>query len=377
MNESFELNPPDSSLSNKSPVLSIIVPTYNERNNVGELIRRIDSALSGISWEVIFVDDNSPDNTCRFIRALAKNDSRIRCLLRIGRRGLAGACIEGMLASSACYIAVMDADLQHDARLLPQMLAALREKGADLVVGSRYLPIRNPVTFSKRRLAVSVFSNYLARSLLRIGLTDVMSGFFMIRRKPLEALAPALSSQGFKILLDIVATARGKLNVVELPYSFGERIHGTSKTSPLIAAEFFGLILAKVTRDTISLRFASFALVGAIGLVVHLGVLYLALNWFSLPFTSAQTSAAGVAMMSNFALNNEFTYRDLRLVGLKFLRGFLIFCLIGSVGVIANVGVAFSLYGREPIWWLAGIAGALMGVIWNYAMSRLFVWQLR
>jgi dolichol-phosphate mannosyltransferase len=204
-----------------------------------------------------------------------------------------------------------------------------------------------------------------------------MSGFFMIRRDRFEQLAPQLSTQGFKILLDIVATARGDLRIVEIPYSFSSRLHGESKLDSMVALDFLGLVLAKLTRDVVSLRFLLFATVGSIGLIVHFAALFVALEGFRLPFPQAQASGALLAMTSNFILNNFLTYRDQRLKGFAILRGLLLFYLVCGVGLAANVGVAFSVYDQEPIWWLAGAAGALMGVVWNYAMSGLFVWRRR
>jgi dolichol-phosphate mannosyltransferase len=204
-----------------------------------------------------------------------------------------------------------------------------------------------------------------------------MSGFFMIRRDRFEQLAPQLSTQGFKILLDIVATARGELRVKEIPFTFGTRLHGESKLDSMVALDFLGLVLAKLTHDVVSLRFLLFAMVGSIGLVVHLATLFVAHEVLNVPFAEAQAAGALVAMTSNFVLNNFLTYRDQRLKGFAILRGLLLFYLVCGVGLAANVGVAFSVYDQEWNWWVAGAAGALMGVVWNYAMSGLFVWRKR
>ena len=357
--------------------LSVVVPTFNERDNVTKLFHKLEATLSGVAWEVIFVDDNSPDGTWDVVRGLARQDSRVRCVRRIGRRGLSGACIEGILASSAPCAAVMDADLQHDETQLPKMLALLQSGQAELVVGSRYVEGGSADSFDKQRAGASALATEVAKRVLGVRVADPMSGFFMIRRDRFEQLAPQLSTQGFKILLDIVATARGELRMVEVPYSFGSRLHGESKLDSLVALDFLGLVLAKLTNDVVSLRFLLFALVGGTGLFVHLGTLYVALKLFELPFSQAQAAGAFVAMTSNFVLNNFLTYRDQRLKGFAILRGLLAFYLVCSVGLFANVGVAFSVYDKEPIWWLAGAAGALMGVVWNYAMSGLFVWRKR
>jgi dolichol-phosphate mannosyltransferase len=360
-----------------TPEVSVVVPTFNERDNVTALFRKLETALAGIAWEVIYVDDNSPDGTWDVVRALAGADSRVRCIRRIGRRGLSGACIEGILASSAPCAAVIDADLQHDETQLPKMLALLQGGEADLVVGSRYIEGGSADSFDKQRAGASLLATEVAKRVLRVEIADPMSGFFMIRRDRFEQLAPELSIQGFKILLDIVATARGSLRIKEIPYTFGSRLHGESKLDSMVALDFLGLVLAKLTGDVVSLRFLLFAMVGSLGLLVHLVALFVTLEVFNVPFPEAQACGALMAMTSNFLLNNFLTYRDQRLQGLGILRGMLLFYLVCSVGLVANVGVAFSVYDQEPIWWLAGAAGALMGVVWNYAMSGLFVWRRR
>src|SRR5437868_7150770 len=271
-----------------SLLLSVIVPTFNERDNVTKLFHKLEATLAGIAWEVIFVDDNSPDGISEVVRGLARQDSRVRCIRRIGRRGLSGACIEGILASSAPYAAVMDADLQHDETQLPKMVALLQNGEAELVVGSRYIEGYKTEGFNKQRAGASAFATEIARRSLKVEIADPMSGFFMIRRDRFEQLAPQLSTQGFKILLDVVATAEGKLRAVEIPYTFGARQHGESKLDSMVALDFLGLVLAKLTNDVISLRFILFAAVGGLGLLVHLSVLFIALELFDVPFPEAQ-----------------------------------------------------------------------------------------
>ena len=376
MNEAIRPGPVD--LPTTTPCqLSVVVPTFNERDNVVALYRKLDAALKGIAWEVIYVDDNSPDGTSDVVRKLAAEDPRVRCIRRVGRRGLSGACIEGILASSAPCAAVMDADLQHDETQLPKMLALLESGAAELVVGSRYIEGGSAASFDSQRAGFSKFATSVAKRLLRVEIADPMSGFFMIRRDRFEQLAPELSTQGFKILLDVVATARGTLRTTEIPFTFGSRLHGESKLDSMVALDFLGLVLAKFTNDAVSLRFLLFAMVGGTGLLVHLSTLFIALKVLGWPFPQAQAAGAFVAMTSNFILNNFLTYRDQRLKGFAILGGLLAFYLVCSVGLFANVGVAFSVYDQEPIWWLAGAAGALMGVVWNYAMSGLFVWRKR
>jgi dolichol-phosphate mannosyltransferase len=356
------------------PGLSIVVPTFNEAENVPLIVARVAEALAGTRWEIIFVDDDSPDGTAATARRIAQSDARVRCLRRVGRRGLAGACIEGMLASSASAVAVMDGDLQHDETLLPRMLESIAQ-GADLAVGTRFAgggSARDGL--SRLRHWGSQLATGAARRLLGVRLSDPMTGFFMIRRELLDALAPRLSTQGFKVLLDIVASSRQPLRIVELPFEFRARRHGQSKLDSLAVLEYLGLLLAKFSSDWLSLRFALFALVGATGLAVHLWALRYGLA-LGLDFDWAQTLAAYTAMTSNFALNNQLTYRDRRLRGLSALRGLLTFYAVCSVGTLANVGVANWAYGNRSSWWLAGTAGAVMGLAFNYAASSMLTWR--
>ena len=352
----------------------MVVPTFNEVENLPFLVARLAAVLPDIAWEVIFVDDNSPDGTAVAARHLAQTDPRVRCLRRIGRRGLAGACIEGMLASSALTVAVMDGDLQHDETQLPRMLACI-EQGADLVVGARFSPGGDAAAgLSRVRHLGSQVATAAARRLLGVQLSDPMSGFFMIRREVFDAIAPRLSTQGFKVLLDIVVSCGQPLQIVELPFVFKARRHGQSKLDALVVFQFLGLLLAKLSGDWVSIRFVSFALIGATGLVVHLWALQQALL-LGLAFDWSQTVAAYIAMTSNFVLNNQLTYRDRRLKGLAALKGLLTFYLVCTVGTVANVGVANWIYGSRPSWWLAGTAGALMGLVFNYAASSALTWQ--
>ncbi|HEY2137694.1 MAG TPA: glycosyltransferase family 2 protein [Xanthobacteraceae bacterium] len=360
-----------------APEISIIIPTFNERANIPLLVARLQRTLEGVEWEAVFVDDNSPDGSAAAARTLGETDGRVRCIRRIGRRGLAGACLEGMLASQARYVAVMDADLQHDETLLADMLARLRQGDVDLAVASRYAEAGSAAGLAGRRASYSRWSTVLARRLLRVDLTDPMSGFFMLRRAAFEELAPALSSQGFKILLDIVATSRGSLRIAELPYVFRERQHGESKLDARIVLDFFALVMAKLTDDAVSFRFLMFCFVGLTGVFIHMAALVTALDLGGLAFGPAQATATVAAIAWNFVLNNALTYRDQRLTGWSFVTGMLRFEVICAVGALSNVGVASWIYDYDPQWWIAGLGGALMGAVWNYVVSAAFVWRAR
>ncbi len=368
---------PTAAATVRTPELAVIVPTFNERENVALVRDLVADALAGVDWELIFVDDDSADGTAEAVRGMARSDPRIRCVQRIGRRGLSSACIEGMLATAAPYVAVMDADLQHDERLLPRMLQALKQDGCDLVVGSRYVEGGGFGRWDERRAGISSMATKLSRIVCKIEIADPMSGFFMMRREIFERAVRGLSGQGFKILLDLLASSPAPLRIKELPYEFRPRRHGTSKLDTLVAWEFGMLLADKLVGHLVPVRFALFAFIGALGLVVHLAVLRCALAVPSLGFTGAQATATVVAMTSNFFLNNLFTYRDQRLHGWRLLRGLGSFYLICAVGAVGNVGIAAYVFAADNVWWLAGISGAIVGSVWNYAVSSVFTWRRR
>ena len=353
--------------------LTVVVPTFNERGNVSQLVARLDAALVDVAWQVIFVDDNSPDGTAGAVKDIALWDGRVQCLHRMNRRGLAGAVIEGALASSAPYVAVMDGDLQHDETLLPAMLAALRADQADLVIGSRFLTSdeADVAVLAPRRRLGSRFANWLGRRALSTTLTDPVSGFFMIRRPLIDGVAPRLNGQGFKVLFDILASQPTPPRCLELPYTFRARTSGDSKLDGGVVVHYLGLLASKLSHDVLSPRLLWFGLVGAGGVVIHLATLRAMLQ---LGFAEAQLVAGLTAMTSNYLINNLVTYRDRRKRGLALLTGYLRFCLLCSIGLAANVAVATMLHEYVPIWWLAGLVGAGVGAVWNFATTSIAVW---
>jgi dolichol-phosphate mannosyltransferase len=358
-----------------APTLSIVVPTYKESKNVPILFERISASLGDAPWEMIVVDDDSPDGTAEVAFGIATTDNRLRCLRRVNRSGLAGAVIEGWMSSSADFVAVIDGDLQHDESILLTMYQALAKGSGNLVIGTR-LRDASAGTLSPARQRLSDLGAWFFRRIAGVTVNDPMSGFFMLPREIVSRLAPRLSPDGFKILVDVILSAGGNLKIVEVPYAFRKRRAGESKLTPLVGIDFLGLVVHHATAGALPTRFVLFAMVGAIGLLVHVLALSAVLHWSRmLTFDSGQLFATAVAMASNFILNNEITYRPYRYRGLRKIAGFAGFALGCSVGAIANIDIASWLYKDNQTWWIAGIAGALLSVVWNYAVSTNLVWR--
>jgi dolichol-phosphate mannosyltransferase len=361
-----------------APELAVVIPTFNERDNVALILERLERCLADAPpWEVIFVDDDSRDGTGAELHRLAQSRPNVRYLRRIGRRGLSSACLEGMLATTAPYLAVMDADLQHDETILRPMLQTMRAGNLDLVIGTRFAEGGSDASFSPMRRLVSRTGKLLSRLVVPAELSDPMSGFLMIRREFLEQTVHRLSGRGFKILLDLFASAPGPVRFAEIPYHFGERRHGESKLDTMIGLEYLQLVLDKLVGRFVPIRFVIFVVVGFLGLFVHLAVLGLAYRSLSWPFSLAQALAIFVAMTFNFNLNNLVTYRDQRLKGRDLVRGHLSFYLVCTIGALANLALADWLFREGVPWALAGVLGAVVGSVWNYGVSSTFTWRRR
>ncbi|WP_337846430.1 glycosyltransferase family 2 protein [Sphingomonas sp.] len=357
--------------------LAVVVPTFNEAGNVPLMVAALDRALTGRSWEVVFVDDDSPDGTADAARAIARTDPRVRVVQRIGRRGLSSATIEGMCATAAPFVAVIDGDMQHDETLLPRMLDALRADPAlDLAIGSRFVAGGGTGDWDRDRLAKSAFATRLSRAVLKADLSDPMSGFFMIRAERVRQLAPHLSAIGFKLLLDLLTASPQPLRFIELPYVFRTRQLGESKLDHVVAMEYLIALYDRLFGRVIPVRFAMFSAIGALGAGVHFGALWLFFRLFEYSFLTGTIVATGVAMTFNFFLNNALTYRDARLKGFRaLLDGWVGFCLVCSVGAIANIGVAAFLHDVQQAQWApSALAGIAVAAVWNFALSSRFVW---
>jgi dolichol-phosphate mannosyltransferase len=355
--------------------LAVVVPTFNESANVLPLLEALERSLDGVSYEVIFVDDDSPDGTADVVRQIGRTNPRVRVLQRIHRRGLASACLEGMMSTPARYIAVMDGDMQHDESVLTSMLAKIQEGNLDLVVATRNAEGGGMGEFAKKRQFLSQMGRRLSDWISHTGLSDPMSGFFMLDRRFLEEVIHSASGIGFKILLDLVASSKRPVRFAEVPFTFRKRVHGESKLDVLVGLEYLQLLLDKTVGDLIPPRFIMFSMVGSVGLVLSLGLLYVLMNFGNMTFGAAQWVTTFVAMTANYFVNNALTYRDRRLRGRRLAIGLVTFFAACFVGAVINVRIAEFLRDAGSSRYVAAACGLIIGAVWNYGVTSITTWR--
>lgn len=351
---------------------SIVSPTLNERENIAALVQGIERAMGDAAWELIVVDDNSPDGTAELVRDLHCTDGRVRVLKRIGRRGLASACLEGWLASSAPYLAVIDADGQHDPGMLPALFGPLKEGRADLVVASRYAKGASISDWERRRAQHSRIATKITLELIPTGTTDPMSGFFALRREVMEDAAPRISGRGFKILLEILVASARPIRMREVPITFRPRVNGASKMSSPVIWDWLTLVVEGATRGAVSPRLFTYLSVGTAGLLVQLLVAAVLFRGAGLPFQAAQAVAVLSAVISNYSLNTWLTFADRRRTRWTWASGLLAFTMVCGSGAAANWLLADFMFKAGAPWLLAAAAGAAVASVLNYvATSRV------
>lgn len=358
--------------------LSVVLPTYNERENVAPIAMQLLDLEKSYNLEIIFVDDDSQDGTADVVRDLAHSHPEVRLIRRVGRAGLSSAIKEGILDATGDLVVVMDCDGQHEPSTVLAALRRLRETGADLLIGSRFHPEANIMGLSAKRERNSSLANAVARfSLPRYRqLTDYMSGFFVCRLNAVLPYARQIDVNGFKFLYELLAISQGRLKVGEVPLQFQPRISGESKLNLAVVWDLGISILHTLLLRSVPRRAISFALVGATGVATHLMIYFLTRQLLGATFEWAQIFAVVGAATTNFLINNILTFRSQQLKGLYLLLGLLRFLLVTSMGMVANVGVSSALYHRstgQPL--LAMFAGIAVDFVWKYAASSRFVWN--
>lgn len=345
--------------------VSVVVPTYNERDNIDELLARISRTLKGLEYEVIVVDDNSPDGTAERVIELS-NVYPVKLVKREGKLGLTSAVLEGARVAEGDYVAVMDADLQHP----PEVIRDLLEKACscDLVVASRYVDGGSVEGFTPARRVVSLGATYLARILIpqARGVRDPMSGFFLLKKELLKDLKPVMP-KGYKVLLEILARYKA-LKICEVPYTFRSRVRGASKLSSREILNYIKQLLMLMP------DYYKFAVVGASGVAVNLGTVALLEHVLTTPHVIASAVGIELSLTNNFVWNDVWTFRDRR--GGSWVARYLKYHLSTFAGNMAQYIVSQAVYYsllRMPV--VAQAIGTVVGYVINYLLSRSYVWR--
>lgn len=377
----------------RAPQLSVITPTFNEVDNVVPLLDKLEAALVDLSHEILVVDDDSPDRTWEVAEEYAATHPSVRVLRRFSDHGLSSAVMAGMEASTGKVIAVIDADMQHDERVLPDMVAVLESGDADLVVGTRAADGGSYGEWSAFRRVVSWVAAMIARVFLRVSTTDPMSGFFAISRDAYRTAAPAVNAQGFKILLEFIGRNPG-LRVAEVGYEFRNRVAGETKLSPSIIRSYLLAVFELRFGRQVKGQFFLYCLVGASGVMINLAVfsLFELLDagsidvGFARPLRWSLIAGIAASVVTNFVLNNYFTFWERRYRRHHLVQGFALFALVSGLGVIVHVAVfqflqengwGNDVFGEGPTRLIHDGVGFVVALVSNYFLNVNYIWRRR
>ena len=379
-----------------APVVSVVTPTFNEAENLPELVRAVHAALGTLPHEIVVADDDSPDRTWEVAEQLAEDDSSIRVLRRFRDPGLSAAVLDGMTVARGEYLAVIDADLQHDPAILPEMVGLLASGTVDVCVGSRATEGGGYGDWSAARRLVSWVATMIAKVLLRVPVSDPMSGYFVITRRAYEQTAAQINARGFKILLEFVGRNRS-LRVAEVPYEFRNRVHGETKLNRSVIRSYLLAVSELWLGRQIDPVFLLYVLVGIVGLVVNSVAFALAeaagfplwttgLNKAIDPIYTSFLFSVQLSILVLFVLNNEFTFWEDRYRGWKLVPAFLAYEVVSIIGTLIhvavftflqNTGFLLGVLGAGPARVVHNLTGAVLALIVNWFLNTTYVWKRR
>lgn len=359
--------------------LSVVVPSYNELKNIAILLKKLASLLHELQYEIIVVDDNSPDKTWDKVATLSKQDSRIRLLRRFDRRGLSSAILEGFSTARGKYICVLDADMQHDETKILDMIEEMDRLNAEIVVGSRKVAGGGVQGWTWQRRFMSWVGSCISRAVVSSKIKDPMSGFFMLRQDFFRRIVDLLNPRGFKLLMEII-NAGNKLNptIREVGYVFKDRQHGKSKLNSTVILDFFLSLYDIKLGAVVPFRVFMYCLVGLSGVFINMAALGFFVTVVKLTENSALLCAIFIAMLSNFVCNNLLTFRDYSFsLPSSFISGFIKYLALCSFGALINYTV--SMFFFQKLFWsiyLSNLIGIAIAMFWNYVMNSKYTWKV-
>lgn len=354
--------------------ISVIIPTYNEKDNIVPLIERLSKTFDGLNFEILLIDDNSKDGTIDVAAGLASKYP-VKVLVRTHERGLATAVLHGFQYAQGSIIGVMDADLQHPPEINADLLKAV-EHGADMAIASRYVKGGGCPNWGLVRRIISKGALTLAHIFLPTtrSVKDPMSGFFMFKRESMgeNKLRPI----GYKILLEMLVMGKFQ-NIVEVPFIFEDRSSGRSKMKARQQIDYLRHIFSLMRREGELLRILKFVGVGLCGTIINEGLLWLLTQFGGLAFYYSALIAIEASIITNFTLNDYFTFADRRTGKTKsFLSRLLKFNITCAAGAAIQWGLlllfteVFGLY-----YLLSNLIGIVVAFIWNYVLNIAWTWK--
>jgi dolichol-phosphate mannosyltransferase len=380
------------------PQFSLIIPTFNEAENICILIPNVIELLTknDITFEIIVVDDDSKDLTWKVVQEKFANDPRIRVLRRVNEKGLSSAVLDGMAISKGKFLGVIDADLQHDEKIIPKMLSEAESN--DIIVGSRVVEDGGYGEWGFTRKLMSKVATLLAKIMLPISIGDPMSGFFIIKRDLYDELAPVINPRGFKILLEFLARKKG-IKAKEVGYVFKNRLHGETKMSGSVIQNYLVALYDIRFGEIISITFLKYSAIGLSGVFVNLFGQFFAKNFLSLnepeliyknftkPFY-AVSFGFELSVLTNYFLNNIWTFKDSKNIGFtKNLLGFLKFNIVSIIGFLIQVSVwrftyqiiqtLFPEYLFNGLDYICNMFGIILATAGNYFLNKNFTWKVK
>ncbi len=353
--------------------LTVVVPTYNEKTNVISVANAIHNCLAGESFEVLFVDDSTDAESLDILNSLAAKHSFVRVLHRHGEKGLGTAVVRGFEEAKGQFVAVMDADMQHPPEVLAQMLERIRE-GYDIVIPSRFIPGGDDGGLSPIRKFISWGARVMGQALLKRvrRVTDPTSGFFMMRKNVIQGVV--LQPIGWKILMEVLVRGHYQ-TVLEIPYCFHEREAGASHMSFGEQVNYLRHLASLFRSSPEDRRFYVFCMVGGSGVILN-QLIYVALVHMHVMLIMASVISAGIVLVSNFLLNDRFTWKDAAKAqkGARFLR----FATVSVVGIgINELVLALLAYSLSVHYLLANLGGIAVATIWNYFANHYLTWNMK
>jgi len=362
--------------------LTVIIPTYNEEDNIKDTIVEIDDILQmgGINGQILVVDDNSPDRTIFIVKELSDKMENVNLCVRYFDRGLSQSVVAGIEESDADVILVTDADRSHALGLIPMMYNKIKN-GNDIVIGSRYMKGGGIKQWGLKRRIISIGATFLGRLILP-DITDPVSGFFAMQKKVVEGVK--LRPSGYKILLEILGKGIWE-KFVEIPYEFVDRKAGRSKLKLKIIIEYvyqvidiiwYSLWHHKSAAWREWMRVLKFCIVGSTGIIVNMGVLYVLKEYVGFPLMVASFIAIELSIANNFLWNDWWTFHQKYNKDGGLTRLFR-FHMISIAGIVINMGILFSLTNMFGVYYMvANMVGILCGFIWNFMANRRLTWKM-